>query len=564
MRSDCDKSSPSNETMRHLKKDAPADVITILDAIERTADDCFRALHILRNPSNVAVRAVLAAAIMMIEDEQNARGSNTASFDALLISAGRFVPIALKWVHSHGWPPSEPARMRWTSELAGEAREVLRVARQYCSFETCCPMYHKNRYAVEVITPTHARFTVGGSQRDRQVSAYQKGIRPREGAFAARRPEKPQQTPQVQGLFESVFRTAKATSALSFEYTISPGLWRELLNEYNERVRVVSRRSLALSMGTYSLEDFNKVYAALCAVCAAHDHLCFLWGRAQRTYPVESVVLVRAKREWVRTLCALSGVNEAKSSAIIGDLTFDFQRSVDLHIQPFVPADGAEGTLAVAPPFPLSSRHDENVLRVCSQLRPDTFAATAVEKEKEMFAALAGAAANRHSLRGPISLPPPVPDIDLLIVDEDTSALAVVESKWIRKPVKTAEIPARDAEVLKGIDQLAKISGFLRDKPAYLALRKRSLKPVTEYEHVYHAVVAQDHWRWVEPADGVAIVEYGAFIQALARHDSIRDVFDELLRYDWLPVEGRDFFVKFESATANGVTIESEVFYAVP
>ena len=43
-----------------------------------------------------------------------------------------------------------------------------------------------------------------------------------------------------------------------------------------------------------------------------------------------------------------------------------------------------------------------------------------------------------------------VPDIDLLIVDERTSALAVIELKWIRKPVKRAEIPVRDAEVLKG------------------------------------------------------------------------------------------------------------------
>jgi hypothetical protein len=61
--------------MPHLKKDVPADVITNLDAIERTADDCFRALHILKYPSNVAAWAVVAAAIMMIEDEQNARGA---------------------------------------------------------------------------------------------------------------------------------------------------------------------------------------------------------------------------------------------------------------------------------------------------------------------------------------------------------------------------------------------------------------------------------------------------------------------------------------------------------
>jgi hypothetical protein len=312
------------------------------------------------------------------------------------------------------------------------------------------------------------------------------------------------------------------------------------------------------------LEEFNNVYAAVSAVCAAHDHLCYLWGRAQGTYPIESAVLVRSKEEWVETLSALSGVDPAKCSTIIDDLCFNFQSSVELHIHPFVVLHQAESSLAVAPPFPLSSRHDENILRVCSQVRSDVFAATSLEKKREMMAALEKAAAGKHLMQGPVSLPSPVPDIDLLVVDERTSALAVIELKWIRKPVRTAEIPLRDAEVLKGIQQLAKIRQFVRDAPGHLTQTKWIPHSVSEYDHVDYIVVAQDHWRWVEPTDGIAIVEYGAFVQALGRSDSIRDVIAELLLYDWLPVEGRDFFVRYETATVNGVTIESEIFYAVP
>ncbi len=40
------------------------------------------------------------------------------------------------------------------------------------------------RHAVEAITPALVRFTAPGAERDRQVSAYQKGLRPREGSFA--------------------------------------------------------------------------------------------------------------------------------------------------------------------------------------------------------------------------------------------------------------------------------------------------------------------------------------------------------------------------------------------
>jgi hypothetical protein len=35
----------------------------------------------------------------------------------------------------------------------------------------------------------------------------------------------------------------------------------------------------------------------------------------------------------------------------------------------------------------------------------------------------------------------------------------------------------------------------------------------------------------------------------------------KLQDYEWLPVEGRDFYIRFESSTLAGVTIETESFY---
>ncbi len=68
--------------MPYLKKNAPTEVTTTLETIERTADDCFRSLKILKYPSNVAVWALLVGAIKLVERAQEGPGgSNTASFD---------------------------------------------------------------------------------------------------------------------------------------------------------------------------------------------------------------------------------------------------------------------------------------------------------------------------------------------------------------------------------------------------------------------------------------------------------------------------------------------------
>ena len=545
-----------------FKKDAPVEVVSTLDAIERTADECFRPLKILRYPSNVAVWALLVHAVKLVEREQNATGSNTGSFDAALINIGRFLPIALKWVHRHGWKAEEPLASRWNSELAEAVAEAISIAHRYGHFETCFPLWHENRYLVELLSPTHARFSVGGTVRDRQVAAYQKGVRPSEGTFATERPPKSPQTPSVASLFQEVFDRARSSSALRFEYEVSPALRDELLKEYRERISLVTRRAVTLSMGPYSLEEFNNFYAALTAICAAHDHLCYSWGRAHGAYPWESAVLVRSREEWKNQLSSFSGVDASKCLAMIDDLTFRFDRSVDLKVHPFVPVDRDSSTLAVAPPFPLSSRHDENAMRVLSQVRRKRFDDTSGTKEEEILAALARVAGGRHSLQGPISLPSPVPDIDLLIVDESVSALAIIELKWIRKTLRTFEISDRDADVLKGFQQLDEVRTFLNDNPGYLAVAGRIARAVDHYESVFYLVVARDHWRWVDPGEGIAIVEYDAFVQALGRQTTIRDVVSELLRYEWLPVEGRDFTVRREEASVNGVTIESEIFYS--
>ncbi len=139
---------------------------------------------------------------------------------------------------------------------------------------------------------------------------------------------------------------------------------------------------------------------------------------------------------------------------MLSDLTFSATRSVDLHVNPLVPLDGANETLALAPPFPFHSRHDENILRVCSQRRPQVYDVTSLEKESEMLATLR-AAGGRYGADGPFRLPAPIPDIDPIAADEPSSTVVIAELKWIRKPLRPAEIPDRDADVLKGVGQLS-------------------------------------------------------------------------------------------------------------
>jgi len=96
----------------------------------------------------------------------------------------------------------------------------------------------------------------------------------------------------------------------------------------------------------------------------------------------DSAVLVRSRVRWIVALSRLSGVVPEKCDAMVRDLTFELRRSLDLHVHPLCRSTLSMMTLAIAPQFPLHSRPDENILRVCSILRPAIFDPTSLEKNR--------------------------------------------------------------------------------------------------------------------------------------------------------------------------------------
>lgn len=545
------------------KSDAPPDMVEALRRIEERADRRYESLKLLGVPSNIALWALLTRATDVVEDAIERYGVNTDSFQATLINLGRFVPVAMRWTVDYGKPASKLAKRRWTEPLSSVTGDALAVAHQYHGgFLTCFPMWHKGRYAAELISPTVARFTLPRSGRNYQVSAYHKGFRPTAGLRKVQRPTQPEQTPQVRQLFERVYRDCMHSGAMRFEYRDPWDLWFELLPEYRARLAGIARRADSLSLGEYTLGEFKEFYAALMAICAAHEHLCFAWGKNHGKYPLDSAVLVRSFSSWTTAISRLCGVSLGKCRAILNDLSVDFDRALDLHIHPFVPLDSSTLALAVAPQFPLHSLSDENSLGVCSTGKPSVFAAASLAKETEARDSLLKMHSS-YGLEGPISLPKPNPDIDLLVTDESSSTIGVTELKWIRKPTRPVETIDRDAEVLKGIRQLEQIRAYLEANPAYLKSRCKLPRNVQEYAHIYYLLVARDHWPWTEPSNGIAVLDFSVFSAALAQPGPLNSALDDLLHYEWLPLEGRDFEVRYDRSTVNGVSVESETFYSV-
>lgn len=124
-------------------------------------------------------------------------------------------------------------------------------------------------------------------------------------------------------------------------------------------------------------------------------------------------------------------------------------------------------------------------------------------------------AARQYSVNYSIALPDGSTEIDLLLADETSSTVVMAELKWIRKPNRTVERISRDKEVEKGISQLKLIRAYARDNPDFLKAKRKLARSLADYANVHYLLVVRDHWFWVDPEDGIAIVDFDAFLPAL-------------------------------------------------
>ncbi len=76
---------------------------------------------------------------------------------------------------------------------------------------------------------------------------------------------------------------------------------------------------------------------------------------------------------------------------------------------------------------------------------------------------------------------------------------------------------------------------------------RRSLVETEHRPDFSHAVIARDHMSYNISGQDLS-AEFDAFMWALQNSETLGEAIRRLQSFEWLPVEGRDFTVSFESS----------------
>ena len=542
--------------------DSEDDFIARVKNIEQRADQCIEHFALLTIPSYLARWTILTATVHMIEENYIRFGPNSSPFKAVMLNLSRHAPMLIRWLGRNGMTPVDSEWVpNWEPFVGAQAFRDLRITANYDAFLISYPMWYRNRLSAELLDDDVVRFSTAPDSHDRQVSAFQKGLRRQSGLHQAVAGAQMETTEAIQRRYKRILDEAIPRGERGFQYEHSYELTRRTYCKYTQRMERIMRRSEDLDLGAYTLGAFKCFYAALQSVCAMHDYLCFLWGQRTGTYPIESAVLVKRRDDWIRLLSFHSGLGNATTEQLLNDLTFYSKRLPDLHVFPFVPLDEEKRLLALAPQYILNSSPEDNILRTCSYLRESSYSLLSDDKaavmREEILEAFKGFRCG-HS----IPLPDGSTDIDLLVEDVQSSTVLIAELKWYRKPSTYRERLRVDADFEDGYKrQLATIQAYCGHHPDWLKNRRALTYSLADYENVFFLLIGRDHWSWFDPKDNAAVVEFEQFRLAVGRNSSLNSAIQEVLSYEWLPVEGEDFHVQFDRGVVEGVGVESEVYY---
>lgn len=529
-----------------------------IEALESRIDNLHLNLRLLRYPKNLALWSLVTHGLERLYETQTQQVPERDRTIQTVLS--RSFGVFLRKVEDYPFRGHVAIKnLRLDAHVREAAAEANAYARFWFAATGYFPEWHRKECSASLVGPNFVRFSLTSTQRERQLSAYQKSFRP----SAMRVPP------------ESVYAPIPPWIQAAYQRALNPGTTREnrllyriprdvyeyYCDWYRKKMMEAVEHPIETDLGAYDIGDAVRFWSALAAFASVHDYLCYAAGQRVRL-PLNSILPIRKRKVWVEELAQLSGLNAATCDIILQKIVCQARSVIDLYVTPFLALDDKAIWLALAAPLAISGRFDQNLLRICSAEDPVRFNRITPRKEQKLRDELSAEIAPLQiHLSGPLPLPSPLPDVDLVLEDLDKDTLVISELKWVRPPIGWKSRQRANDELKRGLEQLRQIQEFLTTNPTYLAGPRRGIsKPISQFRHVYYTVLARGHLISVEPKPNESILPFDAMKHILKSEPNLEGAMRWLLAGSWLPQEGVDFRIHNAHFAHQGYVIEAPVF----
>ena len=352
-------------------------------------------------------------------------------------------------------------------------------------------MWHLDMQGADILPDGRVRFAFErDSPGQRRVIAFQQTFRPQIRMQDAITHHRMQLNSRQERQFAELREIAQSRgSTKKLRYEPPAELIRDIRFHCIQRVDESFRYPDSLELDEYSLGEFKSFYAGLLTLCAIHERICYPFLERGHQIPESSLVMVKTRRTWIEKIADISRLPAEKCEKIVTHLTMNPSsgKETGMAVYPFIPLDGFNQELAVAPQFPLGARSDDNILRAFSNRSHAEF--SRINQKEPLVRDRILAANSRFNIPEPVRLPNGKTDLDLIIEDTQSSTLVLAELKWIRKPLTARERIRCNSEIEKGLQQVQLVRDYARANPDFLKRSRRIEWDVNSYTNTHYLLI---------------------------------------------------------------------------
>lgn len=319
--------------------------------------------------------------------------------------------------------------------------------------------------------------------------------------------------------------------------------------------------------GKYCLEDLRKLWIYLDCKCSLPIYYLDQILSKSIHYPL---FFIQKRKDWIDELSQGSQLSKSIVNNLIGDLTFNPNlENLGVRLQPFVPINS--DYLALSPTLISGYVLERNFLDIQCKINKHFYDMQSGKKEEALLEEIIYSIKNRTDISYKTRVKVKknniiLTDIDLIILEKSTSSLFLIQTKWLIRSKTTLELFAKDKELENGVQQAKKSYEFVSKDIENFIL---STFPDTEIQNVsdikiYSCVIGRENMGTSRiVSEEFPVIDYDCFKHYLdEKKYSIRNVFDELYKMPFLPLEGRDYCVTFHDFEINDLKFSYPV--AVP
>ncbi|HEY8363733.1 MAG TPA: hypothetical protein VIK77_12835 [Tissierellaceae bacterium] len=325
------------------------------------------------------------------------------------------------------------------------------------------------------------------------------------------------------------------------EYTVPQEIWEAFHRLAKNQMRTACELPEDWTFTYFSLKEFKEVWAVLLAKAQIHSMACLLSGK--KGAGIESVVLVEKFETLCKDIASKTNLSYSKVEQILHFITYNPTiKNVDIIMQPLIMLDSSQ--VAISPHLIIPSNFERNLIVLINKVDQASYSRLSNNKENimgnELVQKISKAFPNLK-LEQKIQLPSPLPDMDLIIYDENTNVLFIGEMKWLIQPDSIQEVCSRDEDLAKGICQAKRIKDYVENNLA------DSLNRIFGDEHIkvkkiFTCVVSKNTLGTSALDRVVPIINEEILMQLITKFNgNLQEVVNAIEAKEYLPKLGKDF-----------------------